>query len=501
VFATQIEALAEVRARHESIAAQLDETIALVRRFRDIDGVRLDQSSCVDGRPYNLLEALVYAQGVIRAFKSAKLRKGTPLVAGQWDLAVQTSQELEAVAGELRATLAPVENDDRPPLRIVSGSRIQDVNGSQIYVDVTDVTSRLVGSAERLLSATVSLADVSQVADNGANSVELEVAAEDMQTISRALREAEASLESIRLQMERAAESNAALTEARRNFAEASEAALSAASAELERLGDAASEISETLTTASNEAAVATSKREEVDKLHAQAEQVYRDIASFGNGLDAIKKRLEEAHDEAVGASDTFKSQHNTVERLIAEAEKMVSGATVAGLAKAFGDERRSLEMSMHWAMFTFLAGIALLIAASIVLAAYVLAVPLPGLSWLSQHEEVGAPTLAGVVSRAVIIIGPFWLTLFSARRYRSLFDLRQQYSHKYNMAFSMEGFKHQAPSFAEGIAAWVFTIVAANPLLQPKGRPMDAPPPLTVDALVTEAKERFDRILGGRGA
>ena len=178
----------------------------------------------------------------------------------------------------------------------------------------------------------------------------------------------------------------------------------------------------------------------------------------------------------------------------------MVSGATVAGLAKAFADERTSLESSMTAAYVGFGVGIALLALFSTVIAAYVLNIPVSILGLHIPAQAKGANgyevTIAGIISRALILVAPFWLTLFSARRYRSLFDLRQQYSHKYNMAFSMEGFKNQAPEYKEAIAAWVFQIVAANPLLQKSGTAMDEPPPTAVNELISGATNALGRVL-----
>ena len=83
-------------------------------------------------------------------------------------------------------------------------------------------------------------------------------------------------------------------------------------------------------------------------------------------------------------------------------------------------------------------------------------------------------------------------MTLFSARRYQRLFALRQQYSHKYNMAFSVEGFKQQAPTFQEQIAYWVFQIVGANPVpAKSDGRDMGQHP---VEAL----REWLGKTIGG---
>jgi hypothetical protein len=209
---------------------------------------------------------------------------------------------------------------------------------------------------------------------------------------------------------------------------------------------------------------------------------------------------VAEVETRASQAIEKLEGQGTRVDGLISDAEKMVSGATVAGLAKAFSDEKAFLESRMRTTFWGFLVGIALLGLFSIGLAAYVLHIPITIYGYhLSDGPALGQAgyeiTVAGVLSRAIVLIGPFWLTQFSARRYRSLFDLRQQYSHKYNMAFSMEGFKTQAPQYAENIAAWVFTIVAANPIQQRAGGPMDESPSMSLSDLASGAANAIGNI------
>ncbi len=82
----------------------------------------------------------------------------------------------------------------------------------------------------------------------------------------------------------------------------------------------------------------------------------------------------------------------------------MVSGATTAGLAKAFNDEREKLSHGMGWAMFSFLVGIAFLFLTTILLAAYVFEIPIEILGYNvgqagATPERGDEITLAGVLS------------------------------------------------------------------------------------------------------
>jgi hypothetical protein len=70
----------------------------------------------------------------------------------------------------------------------------------------------------------------------------------------------------------------------------------------------------------------------------------------------------------------------------------------------------------------------------------------------------------SNLASRFLVILPGLLLIGFAARRHAALFNLREQYSHKWAIAASVEGFKTQAPNYKEPIAAAVFTELLANP-------------------------------------
>jgi predicted nucleic acid-binding Zn-ribbon protein len=226
-------------------------------------------------------------------------------------------------------------------------------------------------------------------------------------------------------------------------------------------------------------------------------------VQGFVGDVENLRAKIEKALSNASDGYETQLGYIRQVEELIKRAEAMVSGATVAGLAQAFSDERTSLEKDMRWAMASFIIGIVFIFLVTILLGAYVFEIPISigslKLSGAGSTPALGDEvTIAGVLSRTIILLAPFWLTLFSSRRYRSLFDLRQQYSHKYNMAFSVDGFKQQAPAYQEQIAAWVFHVVSEAPVTNTKkpGRGMDESPILALQELAKIPTDKFEDLL-----
>jgi hypothetical protein len=207
----------------------------------------------------------------------------------------------------------------------------------------------------------------------------------------------------------------------------------------------------------------------EIDGLRNEAVEIKTDAESFRSNLEESRSKLDEI---VMRADKKFADQTDYVKRveeLVAKATNMLSQATVAGLAKAFDDERKDLDRRMRGAMIGFSVGIGLIFLVTGMLAAYVFRIE-SGQGFLGVPSNEVTVTISGFLARSVILLGPVWLALFSARRYRNLFDLRQQYSHKYNMAFSVNGFQTQAPEYSEQIAYWVFQTIGANPVSSAAG-------------------------------
>lgn len=495
MIGNQVERLASMRELHDDMLSRLGEVLSFARKFKDRNGDRPFQSKPVEGYQFSLLDAVLFAERAIRTFKALKLNRNTPVPFGSFDQVVNQTDALSGTINELISQTRAITNNTRDVVAI-SGSRLQIVDTGEVLADITDMTARTVTATDQMMIGVAALAGVVGAAMAVGSDQTAELVKDEAAEVVAALAmaegastEAQGLLEDLRLAAAHVSDLRSAI-EAKLGEATASTAK------ELEALSITVLSVGENATKASNDAAVTASRREEMDRLTAQAQEAYKDLSGFQATLKATERNLYEAHERARAITDNFGEQNAKIAEMITQAEKMVSGSTVAGLAETFDKERKGLDDSLKNAFVWFVVGIFLLFITSGALAAYVLNVHIPGLEWLT-NRAAAEPTLAQVLSRAVIVIAPFWLTLFSARRYRSLFDLRQQYSHKYNMAFAMDGFKTQAPGFAESIAAWVFTIVAANPVLPKAGTSMDTPPPMSVEGMMKEVREIYGRVMG----
>jgi len=222
----------------------------------------------------------------------------------------------------------------------------------------------------------------------------------------------------------------------------------------------------------------------------AQAETLKASVQSYQAQFNDFQKQL----DSRIETFATSKTQHDKIiaegkkeqERLIAEliniekemnrlmaqSEGMLTGATVAGLASSFGSIRDKLSSELFWARWAFYGAIVFLFGSVLPLLVHV-APNLPqlfgiDLSLFKPLETGSAATeeqfIAGAIVRALLLLLGAWLVKFTAARHASLFRLKEHYTYKYSIASSVEGFKKQAEPFKDAIAAATFFELTFNP-------------------------------------
>ncbi len=222
------------------------------------------------------------------------------------------------------------------------------------------------------------------------------------------------------------------------------------------------------------------SANEQAESLRAAVKNYETSFTNFQRLLDEREATLSEGqshYEKLVGELDELKERmFDTVE----ESKRMLSGATVAGLAGDFGNYRNTLDEKLNRAASVFYISIAIMFVAVLPLMLYVLpgseeifgvksTILSPGSNDISALEFLGQ-----VAARALLLIPAIWLVRFSAGRHARLFELKEHYAYKYSIAASVEGFKQQAPKHSDEIAAATFFELAFNPAEKLDGKRPD---------------------------
>lgn len=430
------------------------------------NGQRLWDGVDIPGQPYSFQDAVLESKRVVDAVH------GMPLSRVGLGSTAATSALHTAVVGSRNATKALydaiVAISNAKPAAQLNQYVATDAAGNQI-ADIGQLASALLGTIDAVKAALPAFLTypkfdpkigVLEIAASASLRKQLADQRDAAAQLSTEVEEAKARAEKIEkeiTQLRVTSEAKKAETDA--NMSEQVNAT-EAAGNKVKEILDSLSEFRDT----------AQSQRTEIESLRDSAREISGNINAFDGTLKSVRSDLEEIRNSAESRYNDQEKYVAHVEELITKAKAMLGAATITGLAKAFDDERRDLDKRMRGAMIGFSLGIGMILVVTGMLALYVFRIEIgqdvPGLT-----DTDAAITLTGFLSRSIILLGPVWLALFSARRYRNLFDLRQQYSHKYNMAFSVNGFQNQAPDYSQQIAYWVFQTVGANPVAATDGK------------------------------
>ncbi|MDZ4306281.1 hypothetical protein [Allopontixanthobacter sp.] len=248
----------------------------------------------------------------------------------------------------------------------------------------------------------------------------------------------------------------------------------------------------------------------EAAELQVSVEQ-YRDIfEEFENKLTVREKKFESGTRSLDELIAEFTEQREFVRSIIEQSDKMLSGATVAGLSSEFKTIKEDLTTQLDKAYTAFGFSIAFLFASAIPLIVFIFA---PFIAPLLSDDANVTTTIAAmgtersgwqyvgqVLARFIILLPAIWFVTFTTARYNSLFKLREHYAYKYSMAMAVDGFKKQAPGHEDLIAALVFEQLAFNPadkLGKSKENSENLPNPV-MQILLDHLRKRVERDTDG---
>lgn len=248
---------------------------------------------------------------------------------------------------------------------------------------------------------------------------------------------------------------------------------------EIKRLLDYSTGLRDSLTDASSEASTKLSEIksaiQSAHELSSSVDTYTTNLESFDQSISARIKKFQDESKRIDYINNKSKSQSQDIDRIIAQAESMLTGSTNAGLAHRFNEKHELISDELKKAARSFYYSIAALVVLSIPMILYILPPEFVAAIFPETLGKLGAwassgightPTdvLAQVLARALLLIPGIWLVRFTASRHAKLFRLREDYAYKYSIASSVEGFKKQAGKYSGEIAAASFFELIFNP-------------------------------------
>jgi len=208
---------------------------------------------------------------------------------------------------------------------------------------------------------------------------------------------------------------------------------------------------------------------EKATALRAEVDSYNTFLSDYKTNLSNTSERVSELESQLTNNLDTHSVHDAEIKRLRDDAEGMLTGATVVGLASHFEKIRNDLDKKLTGARWAVYCSVLLLFLSVMPIFLYAIA------PWVTWNDDVAARvaqyangdfvhSIMSLGMRSVLLVPAIWFATFAARRHDKLFRLKEHYAYKYSLASAVEGFKKQAPSYEDDIAAETFFQLTFNP-------------------------------------
>ena len=242
---------------------------------------------------------------------------------------------------------------------------------------------------------------------------------------------------------------------------------------------DLVKQFQEVLATSTAQKNTVDSNAAEVEQKLARAREISKDadtlqqrVTGFSSQFEAfetqMKARLEQFVEFEAATKEAQRinrEQEARIAELCDRADTMIRGATVAGLSKSLEDTKNLYERRLQTTQNYFLFSVAALLICALPIAAQL--IPGPWQQYLAQQAN-GAVSDTGpwlsALGKVVLLLPATWATAFFASNYAELFHLSREYAHKAALAKAIDGFKREAPEYAQEIVGSVFIGIQENP-------------------------------------
>lgn len=276
-------------------------------------------------------------------------------------------------------------------------------------------------------------------------------AEESAQAIARAKTLAESDVQSV-VNAKTAVQQDASQAAAARDAAEKSSSGIAKIQGDVDALWTRASEEAASVTQAkatveasatavqtlqahvTEKAAKAETDASSITTHEAQAKALLQSMLEVANTANQAQGRVAEYEKEL----ETFKRKF---EELHAKTEALLPGATSAGLASAFRDQKARFNQPQKYWLLTFIAAVTLLLVAGLV--------GLPGFSLVGGGaggvERTSWDTiLRHIVNRLPLVVPLVWLGVYAGRNYMLALRMQEEYAFKEAVSATFEGYKRE---------------------------------------------------------
>jgi hypothetical protein len=173
-------------------------------------------------------------------------------------------------------------------------------------------------------------------------------------------------------------------------------------------------------------AAKVTSQSDSVAKCEVESKASLKAINDTAVSATEAQERVNNYEDRLTHLKNDFELLHQKIESLL-------PGATSAGLASAFREQKARFDKSQRQWLKTFVLAIFGLLAAALV-----------GLPTGPDAEKSWDPILRHLVNRLPFVVPLVWLGIFAGRNYMLALRVQEEYAYKEALSATFEGYKRE---------------------------------------------------------
>ncbi|MEX2488000.1 MAG: hypothetical protein WD356_00575 [Pseudomonadales bacterium] len=447
----------ELKEKFSTLSELRKTKIEELQRIKGSNNAQFDFAAPVPGTPLSVAEVDSKVAGLCDIASGIAIDTDEILIPQSYFNAFNKPlEQLTTQYQQISDNLANIGSNGGPGTLDADGFSLQSQNG-QVNLQLAPMFKNILAHADSVLGALYPLLNLS-------SSDAFSGLSEMLDTLSTATKQAHEQRAQLAKLSEKARADRSELAELRKQCGPMRD--------EIERLKTESEKDRKTLSEYSTEG---TQSITAIRGTTEQAEQLKTQVDNYSAGFENFQKRLDQREKtirEGSAKQDQLLEAITDIEKKITElnkqAEAMLSGATVAGLAGSFGKLRDDLSGELKWARGVFYFAIFILFLSVVPLAAYVI----PGLgevlslsSGEAHPQSASATELIGqIVARALLLLPAAWFAKFAAARHAALFRLKEHYAYKYSVASAVEGFKKQAEPYKDEIAATTFYELTFNP-------------------------------------
>lgn len=313
---------------------------------RDSSGGRWGDVIASDAHSCTLTEAVTFAITSLSAFSRLKADVKAAAPIPEFKGAISAVERLRSLADQMYSSANTIKNDDRD-LRFGDYAQVILSNTGEIIYQPLGPVNESVSWATDLISKIGIIKSANQVLGKVGSLEEDKVVAAKADAAVNTLKQVDLDGAKVRDQIQHAGRVLSELQLESGRISESItqiEGGISKNSQEIDRI---LSDIGRSSERAAEQSAVIQAKHADVLKQASEADAASNDIKAFSAKVDVSRKRVDELEKVSERTVATQLLQRDKVESLIQEANKMLSGATVAGLASTFDSERKQLDVSL----------------------------------------------------------------------------------------------------------------------------------------------------------